>query len=141
MFAARDELAAAFGLRKDAVRVRTEFVGGGFGAKQGRASRRSQRRSFARITGRPVRLVNDRHGEMLDGGRPPSTRADLRLGATRDGTLTAIEAEAVAGDGPGRLGDADARSGPHALPCADVGALSFPARTNLRPRTRSGPRG
>ena len=77
MFSAREELAAAFGLRKDDVRVRTEFVGGGFGGKQGAGFEALAAAELARVTGRPVRLVNDRHGEKLDGGRRFSTRADL----------------------------------------------------------------
>ena len=52
MFSARDELARAFGLRKDDVRVRTEFVGGGFGAKQG-AGLRGARRCRA-VAARPA---------------------------------------------------------------------------------------
>ena len=65
---------AAFGLRKDDVRVRTEFVGGGFGAKQGAGFEALAAAELARITGRPVRLVNDRHAEQLDGGRRGATR-------------------------------------------------------------------
>ena len=133
MFAARDELAAAFGLRKDAVRVRTEFVGGGFGAKQGAGFEALAAAELARITGRPVRLVNDRHGEMLDGGRRFSTQQTYRLGATRDGTLTAIEAEAVLAMGQGGWAMPTLVPARTLYRCADVGALSFPARTNLRP--------
>ena len=93
----REELAAAFGLRKDDVRVLAEFVGGGFGAKQGAGFEALAAAELARITGRPVRLVNDRHAEQLDGGRRGATRQTVRLGAPRDGTLTAIEADAVVG--------------------------------------------
>ena len=103
MFSAREELAKAFGLRKDAVRVSTEFVGGGFGAKQGAGFEGLAAAELARITGRPVRLVNDRHAEQLDGGRRAATRQTMRLGADRDGTLTAIDADAVVAHGPGRL--------------------------------------
>ena len=133
MFAARDELAAAFGLRKDAVRVRTEFVGGGFGAKQGAGFEALAAAELARITGRPVRLVNDRHAEMLDGGRRFSTQQTYRLGARRDGTLTAIEAEAVLAMGLGGWAMPTLVPARTLYRCADVGALSFPARTNLRP--------
>jgi CO/xanthine dehydrogenase Mo-binding subunit len=133
MFSARDELAAAFGLRKDAVRVRTEFVGGGFGAKQGAGFEALAAAELARVTGRPVRLVNDRHEEMLDGGRRFSTEQTYRLGATRDGTLTAIEAEAVLAMGQGGWAMPTLVPARTLYHCADVGALSFPARTNLRP--------
>ena len=133
MFSARDELAGAFGLRKDDVRVRTEFVGGGFGGKQGAGFEALAAAEMARVTGRPVRLVNDRHGEMLDGGRRFATQQTYRLGATRDGTLTAIEAEAVLAMGQGGWAMPALIPARTLYHCADVGALSFPARTNLRP--------
>ena len=87
MFSARDELSQAFGLRKDDVRVRTEFVGGGFGAKQGAGFEALAAAELSRITGRPVRLVNDRHAEQLDGGRrccdPPDRSASARVETAR----------------------------------------------------------
>ena len=52
------------------------------------------------IAGRPVRLVNDRHGEQLDGGRRAATRQTVRLGAKRDGTITAFEIDDLTGIGP-----------------------------------------
>ena len=132
IFSCREELTAAFGLRKDDVRVRAEFVGGGFGAKPVAGFEGLAAAELARITGRPVRLVNDRHAEQLDGGRRGATRQTVRLGATRDGTLTAIEADAVVATGQGGW------EMPVLIPartlyrCADVRALTFFAKTNLR---------
>ncbi len=132
MFSARDELATAFGLRKDDVRVRTEFVGGGFGGKQGAAFEGLAAAELSRIAGRPVRLVNDRHAEQLDGGRRAATRQTVRLGARKDGTITAIDADAVVAMGQGGW------VFPVMIPvrtlyrCADVRALTFPVKINLR---------
>jgi len=132
MFSAREELAKAFGLRKDDVRVLTEFVGGAFGAKQGAGFEALAASELSRITGRPVRLVNDRHGEQLDGGRRSATRQTVRLGARRDGTITAIDADAVIAMGQGGW------LFPVLIPartlyrCDDVRALTFPVKTNLR---------
>jgi len=132
MFSARDELAAAFGLRKDDIRVLTAFVGGGFGAKQGAGFEALAAAELARMTGRPVRLVNDRHAEMLDGGRRAATHQTVRLGAGRDGILTAIEAEAVVAMGQGGWVFPVLNPARTLYRCADVGALTFPAKTNLR---------
>jgi xanthine dehydrogenase YagR molybdenum-binding subunit len=132
MFAARDELAAAFGLPKVSVRVRTDFVGGGFGAKQGAAFEALAAAELARLTGRPVRLVNDRHEEMLDGGRRGATRQTIRLGARRDGSLIAIEAEAVVAMGQGGWVMPTLVPARTLYRCADVSAHTFPAKTNLR---------
>ena len=115
MFSARDELAAAFGLRKDDVRVRTEFVGGGFGGKQGAGFEALAAAELARVTGRPVRLVNDRHAEQLDGGRRvrpgrPSGSARAETARSRRSTPTRSSRWARAAGLPG------AHPGPHALP-------------------------
>ena len=132
MFSARDELAAAFGLRKDDVRVRTEFVGGGFGAKQGAGFEGLAAAELSRIAGRPVRLVNDRHAEQVDGGRRAATRQTVRLGARRDGTITAIDADAVVAMGQGGWVFPVMIPARTLYRCADVRALTFPVKINLR---------
>ncbi len=95
MFDARAELAKRFDLPPERVRVITEYVGGGFGGKQNAGFEALIAAELSRRTGRPVRLVLDRHGEQLDGGCRPATRQTVRLGATADGMLTAIDAEAL----------------------------------------------
>ena len=132
MFSARDELAAAFDLRKDDVRVRTEFVGGGFGGKQGAGFEGLAAAELSRIAGRPVRLVNDRHAEQIDGGRRAATRQTIRLGATTDGTITAIDADAVVAMGQGGWVFPVMIPARTLYRCADVRALTFPVKINLR---------
>jgi xanthine dehydrogenase YagR molybdenum-binding subunit len=135
MFDARRELAGAFDLAEDRVRVISEFVGGGFGSKQGAGFEATAAAELARLTGRPVRLVNDRHAEQLDGGRRARTRQTIRLGARCDGTLVAIEAEAVVDQGQGGM--------LYLLPlvlapafslyaCENVRAMGAMAKTNRR---------
>ena len=67
----------------------------------GRRRRGGARRGAARADRRPVRLVFARHEEQLVGGRRAATRQTVRLGARRDGTLDAIELEAVVDMGVG----------------------------------------
>ena len=132
MFSARDELAGLFGLDKQQVRVLTEYVGGGFGGKQGAGTEAILAAELARVSGRPVRLVNDRHAEQLDGGRRAWTRQSVRLGASRDGTLTAIDVDAVISMGQGGW------LFPVLVPaltlyrCSDARGMAFPLKTNLR---------
>jgi xanthine dehydrogenase YagR molybdenum-binding subunit len=133
MFAARDELAKLFGIRKEQVRVITEFFGGGFGAKQGAGWEGAVAAELALVTGRPVRVVNDRHAEQLDGGRRPSTIQTIRLGGRRDGTIVAVDMDALVSMGRGGWGapvDVPAFS---LYRCDDVRTMTFPLRTNLRP--------
>jgi xanthine dehydrogenase YagR molybdenum-binding subunit len=99
MFAARDELARRFGLAKERVRVIVEYLGGGFGGKQGAGFEALLATELSRRTGRPVRLVNDRHSEQLDQGCRAPTRQTIRLGARPDGELVSVEAETLVGKG------------------------------------------
>jgi xanthine dehydrogenase YagR molybdenum-binding subunit len=132
MFSARDQLAEAFELPRARVRVLTEFVGGGFGSKQGAGTEALLAAELARATGRPVRLVNDRHAEQLDGGRRAWTRQSVRLGADEDGTLVAVDADAVVDQGRGGW------LPPVLIPalalyrCEHARALVFPLKTNRR---------
>jgi len=99
----RDDLAVLFGLPKERVRVVTEYVGGGFGAKFGAGSYGVLATELSKKTGSPVRLVLDRTEEQISTGNRPGTRQRLKIGARRDGTLTAIELESfgTAGIGTG----------------------------------------
>ena len=135
MFEARDELAAAFQLPADSVRVISEFIGGGFGAKQGAGLEALAAAELARQTGRPVRLVNDRHEEQLDGGRRARTHHKVRLGAKSDGTLVAIETEAIVDQGHGGytfLVEAALSPALTLYACENVRAAGFLAKTNRR---------
>jgi CO/xanthine dehydrogenase Mo-binding subunit len=132
MFDARKELAEAFGLPRANVRVLAEHVGGGFGSKQGAGTEALLAAELARRTGRPVRVVNDRHGEQLDGGRRARTRQSVRLGARRDGTLVAVDADAVVDQGRGGWVPPVLVPALTLYRCANARAMTFPVRTNRR---------
>jgi len=86
----RDDLAAAFGLSRERVRVITEFMGGGFGSKLGVGDYGYIAVELSRKAGAPVALFFDRAEEQQDSGNRPGTWQHLRVGARRDGKLTAI---------------------------------------------------
>ncbi len=86
----RDGLAAAFGLARKKVRVITEFMGGGFGSKLSVGEYGYVAVELSRKVSAPVALVFDRAEEQEASGNRPATWQRLRLGARRDGTLTAI---------------------------------------------------
>jgi xanthine dehydrogenase YagR molybdenum-binding subunit len=89
----RAGLAAAFGIDESAVRVVYPYVGGGFGSKGMARPHAVAAGLAARIVRRPVKLaVNRRQMFALTGYRTPTIQR-LRLGATRDGRLTAISHE------------------------------------------------
>ena len=86
----RNELARAFGLAPRNVRVIVEVMGGGFGSKSSAGNYVRAAVALSRQAKAPVRLVLDREEEQLDSGNRPATVQHLRVGARRDGTLTAI---------------------------------------------------
>ena len=71
----RDEVAEAFGLPPDRVRVVCEFMGGGFGAKADAGPYTLLAAELARRTGRPVRCALSRREENLIGGNRNATHA------------------------------------------------------------------
>ena len=110
IFLTRSELADAFDLPLSKVRVIKNYMGGGFGAKNGASHATFAAAALSMKLGRPVRCVLDREGEQTDAGNRPATMQRVTLGAARDGTLTAIKLEAsvplgAAGwlGGPGRI--------------------------------------
>ena len=107
IFSVRDEMAEIFELKPQDVHVITDYLGGGFGAKFG-ASAPGTRMGFvagelARQAKAPVALLLDRREEHLCTGNRPDSIQKVTLGATPDGTLTAIKvvAHGSAGIGTG----------------------------------------
>jgi xanthine dehydrogenase YagR molybdenum-binding subunit len=86
----REELAGYFKLPMTQVRVITEYMGGGFGAKFGAGNPGIAAAALSKKTGAPVRLMLDRQEEHLSVGNRPSSDQMLRIGAKKDGTLTAV---------------------------------------------------
>jgi xanthine dehydrogenase YagR molybdenum-binding subunit len=90
VFSVRERVAEALELPLHRVRVITEHMGGGFGAKQISWKQDVIAALLSRESGRPVQLMLDRRAENLAVGHRNTTRQHVRLGAKRDGTLTAI---------------------------------------------------
>ena len=105
----RDEFADVFKLPKGQVRVITEYMGGGFGAKFGAGNEGVVAANLSRKANAPVKLMLDRKQEHIVCNRPDSHQK-LRIGAKKDGTLTAIElvsfGTAGVGTGAGTAGPA-----------------------------------
>jgi CO/xanthine dehydrogenase Mo-binding subunit len=91
----RDTVASQLGLPPDKVRVVCEFMGGGFGSKNGPGDYTFIAAELARRTERPVRCALTRREENQAAGNRNATIQRLRAGATADGTLVALEGEFV----------------------------------------------
>jgi CO/xanthine dehydrogenase Mo-binding subunit len=92
----RKTLAAVFGLPETDVRVLVPYLGGGFGAGLRVWTHVILAAVAARVTGRPVKLVLTRPQMFTSVGHRPETLQRVRLGATRDGRLVAVEHESTA---------------------------------------------
>jgi xanthine dehydrogenase YagR molybdenum-binding subunit len=87
----RNDLAELFDLPLSKVRVITEFMGAGFGAKFGAGNYGVVATWLSKKSGRPVKLMLDRKEEHMTAGNRPNSHQMLKIGAKKDGTLTAID--------------------------------------------------
>jgi xanthine dehydrogenase YagR molybdenum-binding subunit len=106
------DAAQVAGLPVGSVRVVTEFMGGGFGAKFGMSECERVAVTLAKQTQRPVWCMNDRREEHLVGGNRPDSVQALTIGGRRDGTLSVIAGECYGtpGNGTGGAGAANTRA-------------------------------
>jgi CO/xanthine dehydrogenase Mo-binding subunit len=129
----RDDMSDHFELPRDKVRVVCEFMGGGFGAKNGADEYTYVAAHLARATGRPVRCALTRREENLAAGNRNSTIQKLVVGARSDGTLTALGGEFVCALGWG--GWLAAPSGPMRMlyDCPNLRTVDYGAKVNTPP--------
>jgi CO/xanthine dehydrogenase Mo-binding subunit len=88
---ASQTLATVFNVPESNVRVLAPYVGGGFGAGLRTWPHAISTVLAARVVDRPVKLVLTRPQMFTSVGHRPETRQRLRLGATREGRLVAID--------------------------------------------------
>jgi xanthine dehydrogenase YagR molybdenum-binding subunit len=128
----RDELATVFDLPKAKVRVITDFMGGGFGAKFGAGSYGVLATHLSKKAGAPVRLMLDRKEEHLCVGNRPATVQTLKLGARKDGSLVAI-AQSSHGNGGIATGGGVGWIGTTLYACDNTRSEQYDVFTNAGP--------
>jgi len=129
----RDEISRKLGLPQDKVRVVCNYMGGGFGSKNGAGDYTYVAAELAKRTGRPVRCALTRREENVDAGNRNATIQKLRAGARADGTLVALEGEFIAALGwDGWLAST---AGPMQMlyACDNVHTLEYGAKLNTPP--------
>ncbi len=97
-FLTRDALCALFDLPRDQVRVFAERVGGGFGGKQEMLTEDIVALAVLR-TGRPVKLEFTRQEQFTASTSRHPMRVTVKIGARRDGRLTAISLRMLSNTG------------------------------------------
>lgn len=91
VFDGRATLARMLGLPLSAVRVICHYMGGGFGSKLEVGKYTIIAALLARMTARPVKAALSREESFLSEGNRPANTITLRIGASMDGTLTALD--------------------------------------------------
>jgi CO/xanthine dehydrogenase Mo-binding subunit/aerobic-type carbon monoxide dehydrogenase small subunit (CoxS/CutS family) len=97
-FLTRDALATLYGRPRESVRVFTERVGGGFGGKQEMLTEDIVALAVLKL-GRPVILEYTRQEQFMASTSRHPMRVTVKLGAKRDGTLTAIQMRVISNAG------------------------------------------
>lgn len=136
-FIAHQKLCHLFGLRPRDLHVFTERVGGGFGGKQEMLSEDLCVLATLK-TGRPVKWEFTREEQFIGATTRHQMTTRVKLGARRDGTLTAIQVHVVSNTGAygGHGGEtlAAALGNPlTAYRCANKKADGYTVYTNMVP--------
>lgn len=91
-YADRDQIARSLGRAPDEIRVVGTVIGGGFGGKEDIAGQ-IHTALLAQVTGRPVKMLYDRHESLMVHPKRHATQIRVRLGVKENGEFTAAETE------------------------------------------------
>ena len=97
-YADRNQAVRCLGLPPEKVRVIGTPIGGGFGGKEDIAGQ-IHAAMLALATGRPVKVLFDRHESLLVHPKRHATQIRVRLAAQQDGSLLAAETELIGDTG------------------------------------------
>jgi CO/xanthine dehydrogenase Mo-binding subunit len=96
-------LADSLGLDPENVRVIVKYLGGGFGSKAYSHRITYFAAKLSMVTGRPVKMERTRAEEFVNHSRRWDCKFHLKMGAKKDGTLTAIYQQAIVNLGAASL--------------------------------------
>src|SRR5258706_6255044 len=88
----RTQVARVMGWPEERIRVVGQLMGGGFGGKEDVIGQ-IHVTMLAHVTGRPVKLLFDRHESLLVHPKRHATQIRVKIGAKRDARLIAVESE------------------------------------------------
>jgi xanthine dehydrogenase YagR molybdenum-binding subunit len=132
------DLAKTLGIPTENVRVLSPFIGGGFGGKLFVRADAVLAALGARAVRRPVKVALQRPLMINNTTHRPATIQRIRLGATRDGKLTAIAHEGWSGDLPDGQAETAVNqtrllyAGPNRLTVTRLAVLDLPEGNAMR---------
>lgn len=135
---AATDLAQTLGIPKENVRVISPYVGGGFGGKLFLRAEALLAAMGARMTERPVKVTLQRALMFNNTTHRPATIQRIRIGATRDGRITAIGHESWSGDLRGGRPDGAVHqtrllyAGAHRMTATRLAVLDLPEGNAMR---------
>jgi xanthine dehydrogenase YagR molybdenum-binding subunit len=97
----KKDMAKTLGIPEENVRLISPYIGGGFGGKLFLRSEALMAALGAKAAGRPVKVTLQRALMMNNTTHRPATIQRIRIGATREGRISAIAHESWSGDLPG----------------------------------------
>jgi xanthine dehydrogenase YagR molybdenum-binding subunit len=132
------DLAETLGIAKENIHVMSPYIGGGFGGKLFLRTDAVLAALGARAAGRPVKVALQRPLMFNNTPHRPATIQRIRIGATRDGKITAIGHESWSGNLRG--GEADGAvqqtrmlyAGPNRLTATRLAMLDLPEGNAMR---------
>src|SRR5947209_9832940 len=107
-------------------------MGGGFGAKFGAGNFGVVATALSKQTGAPVKMMLSRKQEQLSSGNRPDARMHLKVGAKKDGMLTAMQ---LVSYGTAGVGTGAGTAGPtqNMYKCPNVHTEEYDVFTNAGP--------
>jgi xanthine dehydrogenase YagR molybdenum-binding subunit len=133
-----DDVATTLGMPKEKVRVLSPYVGGGFGAKLWLRADALLAALGARAARRPVKVSLERALIPNNTVHRAATIQRIRIGATKEGKITAIAHESWSGDLPGGQPEAAAiqtrslYAGAHRMTANRLAVLDLPEANAMR---------
>jgi xanthine dehydrogenase YagR molybdenum-binding subunit len=133
-----DDLAKTLGIPKENVNVKSPYIGGGFGGKLFLRADVLLAALGAKAVNRPVKIALTRPLMFNNTTHRPATIQRIRIGAERDGRITAIAHESWSGDLPGgkpETAPAQTRllyAGVHRLTAMRLAVLDLPEGNAMR---------
>src|SRR3954471_10322613 len=135
---ATDDIARTLGVPKDKVRVMSPYVGGGFGAKLWLRADAVLAALGARAARRPVKVALQRALVPNNTVHRSATIQRIRIGAAKDGKISAIAHESWSGDVPGGKPEAavmqtrELYAGEHRMTASRLAVLDLPEANSMR---------
>ena len=134
----RGDLAKTLGMPKENVRLISPFIGGGFGGKLFLRSEALLAALGAKAAQRPVKVALTRPLMFNNTTHRPATIQRIRIGATRDGKISAIGHETWSGDLPGGKPEEAVQqtrllyAGPNRMTATRLAVLDLPEGNAMR---------